>query len=123
MSRSEQAELHDTLVAVSALPETLVYRQNTGQAWTGRPVDIGVGQYIRVERGMKILREARPINFGCPGAGDIVGVNRGKPLQIEMKTLSGRQQVIQQSFQRAWTKAGGIYILARSPKDAVNALK
>lgn len=122
MARSEKAILNDTLMKVSALPETIVYRQNTGQAWQGRPIDIGPGEYIRVEPGMKVLGEARPINFGIEGAGDVVGATRGKPLQIETKTLTGRQREAQIIFERAWVKAGGIYILARSPEEAVEKI-
>jgi hypothetical protein len=122
MGRSEQAILHDTLLEVSALPETLVYRQNTGQAWTGRPVDKRVGEYIKVEPGMKILAEARPIQFGVPGSGDIVGTSRGRPLQIETKTLTGKQREIQGNFQRQWVRCGGLYLLVRDPKEAVKAL-
>lgn len=123
MSMSEAGILARTLVSVSALPDTLIYRQNTGTAWQGTPVNRTPGEYVRVEPGMKILANARPIDFGLAGAGDAVGVSRGRPVQIETKTLSGRQREIQQNFERAWVKAGGIYILARHHDDAISALK
>jgi outer membrane lipoprotein SlyB len=123
MSRSERSILAETLCKVSAMPETLIYRQNTGQAWTGRPVNAMVGSYLRVEPGMKILAQARPIDFGLAGAGDACGVSRGRAVQIEMKTLTGRQREVQQHFERAWVKAGGIYILARDADTVVNHLK
>lgn len=122
MARSESGILAETLIEVSALPDTLVYRQNTGQAWQGKPVHAAVGTYIRVEPRMKILAEARPINFGLPGAGDIVGVSRGRPLQVETKTLTGPQREAQKLFERQWVRCGGLYILARSANDATKAL-
>lgn len=122
MGTSEKAILNDTLMAVSALPETLVYRQNTGQAWQGRPINRPVGEYVRVEHGMKILADARPVNFGLEGAGDAAGVSRGRAVQIETKTATGRQREAQILFERAWVKAGGIYILARRPDEAVARL-
>lgn len=122
MSQSEKAILNPTLVAVSALPETMIYRQNTGQAWQGRPVNRTPGTYVLVEPGMKILAEARPIRFGLEGAGDAVGATRGRPLQIETKTLTGPQREAQKLFEQAWVKAGGLYILARSAREAVEMI-
>lgn len=122
-NRSEHAILNDTLLQVSALPNTLVYRQNTGTAWQGTPVNVPPGEYIRVRPGMKILANARPIDFGLEGAGDAIGVTNEKAFQIETKTATGRQREMQKLFQKAWEKAGGIYILARSPGDAIKQLK
>lgn len=122
IKRSEAGILAETLVAVSALPDTLIYRQNSGTAWQGRPLEVSPGEYVRVRPGMKILAEARPISFGLLGAGDICGASRGRPVQIETKTLDGKQRKAQENFERAWVKAGGIYILARDAKDAVKRL-
>lgn len=123
MSRSEKAEMNDALMGLSALSDALVYRQNTGQAWQGKPVDAPVGEYVRVLPGMKILAEARPVHFGLEGSADIVGQRRGKALQVEMKTLTGPQRKAQIAFEAAWVKRGGIYVLARSADEAVAAVK
>lgn len=121
--RSEKAILNDTLVAVSAMPETLVYRNNTGQAWQGRKLDTFPGQWIEVKQDMVVLEDARPIRFGLNGSGDIMGASRGKPLAIEVKDETGRQTTDQVNFSRAWRNAGGLYLLVRSPVEAVNQLK
>ncbi|WP_242136956.1 hypothetical protein [Sphingomonas sp. TREG-RG-20F-R18-01] len=121
-TRSEHAILNDVLMQCSALPRTFIYRQNTGQAWQGRPVDVPVGEYVRVTPGMKILAAARPIDFGIEGGGDAIGHRKGKAFQIETKALCGRQREAQKKFQAAWEQRGGIYILARDPRDAVNQL-
>lgn len=124
MARSEQAILHDTLIGVSALPETIVWRHNTGMAWQGREVEARVGDEIRVMPGMKILFEARPVRFGLEGSGDIIGACGGRPVAIETKKpVSGRQRETQGNFERAWVKAGGIYLLVNDPSDAVAALR
>ena len=120
---SEKAIMNDTLMLCSALPETLLYRQNTGQAWQGKRVKAEPGTYVRMEPGMVILRGGRPINFGLEGAGDVVGTYQGRPVQIELKTEIGQQRIEQKRFQLAWQKAGGIYILARSARAALTALK
>lgn len=119
VGRSEKAELNDALVGISALPETLVYRQNTGMFWQGTQLDAVPGQYVQVEPGMVVLLGARPVRAGLPGSGDIVGSRRGRALQVEMKALTGRQREIQQHFERAWVKAGGIYVLARTAAEAI----
>lgn len=121
-ARSEHAILNDVLMAVSALDDTFIYRQNSGQAWQGRPIDVPIGEYIRMRPGMKILDAARPIDFGLPGAGDACGHRRGRALQIETKTLTGRQREAQKKFETAWVKRGGVYILARSADEAINYL-
>lgn len=121
-TRSEHAILNDVLMRVSALPDTMVYRQNTGTAWQGKPIDVPVGEYVRVRPGMKILDAARPIEFGFPGAGDATGHHRGRAVQIETKTLTGAQRETQKKFEGAWVKRGGIYILARSADEAERQL-
>lgn len=118
MSRSEKAEQNDALMQLSALDGSLFYRNNTGQGWQGIPVDKPAGDYVRVEPGMKILRDARPIRFGLEGSGDIMGAYAGKPVAVEMKSATGRQREMQRYFEQAWVKAGGIYVLARSAKEA-----
>lgn len=119
---SEKADLNATLCRVSALPDTICHRQNTGQAWQGTPVTAAIGDTVRVRPGMKILADARPIDFGVPGGGDIAGCRRGIAFQIEQKTRTGSQRDQQRIFQSAWEKAGGIYILARSPSQAVDGV-
>lgn len=123
MSRSEKAILNDTLVAISAEPETIAWRNNTGQAWQGKRQNLRVGEMVRVIQGMVVLGEARPITFGLPGSGDILGASAGRPLSIEVKDATGRQSDIQKRFEVAWVRAGGIYLLVRSPEEAVEALR
>lgn len=123
MSRSEKAIMNDALVALSGEPESLYRRNNTGQAWQGKKVQVRTGELIRVEQGMVILRAARPITFGLPGSGDIEGAQQGFAVSVETKTDIGQQSEQQEKFQAAWERAGGIYILARSPAEAVSKVK
>lgn len=120
--RSEKAIQNDTLVALSALPETMVWRNNTGSAWQGVRIKVRVGSTIRVTSGMVILADARPITFGLPGSADILGAHRGLPLAVEIKAQNGPQSEQQRRFERAWTAAGGVYVLSRSPDEAVRAV-
>lgn len=121
--RSEQAILNDTLVALSEEPDTLVFRNNTGQAWQGQRVERTIGSRIEVEPGMVILRNARPISFGLPGSPDIIGVSGGYALGDEVKKRTGRQAQIQKNFEQRWNQCGGIYLLSRSPEQAVADLR
>lgn len=120
---SEKSILNDTLIECTKLSDTFLYRQNTGQAWQGDRLRVAPGEYVRIEPGMVVLRKARPIDFGLPGAGDITGQRKGKAVQIETKTLAGPQRVAQKRFELAWTQRGGVYILARSADEAVDALR
>ena len=119
LDRSEHAEQNDALIGITALPGVFAYRQNTGTAWQGRPVHAPPGEYVKITPGMKVLADARPIDFGLKGAGDIVGQKRGRAFQVEMKTTHGVHKKHQEAFGRIWTQKGGIYILARSADEAV----
>ena len=121
--RSEKAIQNDTLIALSALPETMVWRNNTGLAWQGIEIKARVGSTIRVTEGMVILKDARPVKFGLLGSADILGVHRGVAVAVEVKTATGRQSEQQRHFERAWTAAGAAYVLARSPEEAVRAVR
>lgn len=120
---SEKKILNDSLIEVTAIPDTMAWRNNTGMAWQGEEVRCGVGQTIVVQRGMKILRDARPVQFGLLGSGDIMGVTKGQAWALEIKDANGRQQDSQIKFQRAFELAGGKYRLVRSADFAVSFIE
>jgi len=67
----------------------------------------------------------RVIRFGCPGSGDILGVEAvlitpemvgtviGRALSIETKAKRGQQRIQQKRFQARFTEVGGLYLIAR----------
>lgn len=118
MKRSEKAIQNDTLVSVSSLPQTMCWRNNTGEAWQGKRAKFYPGTTIPVPPGTVVLVEARPVKFGLTGSADILGATAGRPLAIEVKDATGRQEDDQVKFQRAWEAAGGVYLLVRDPEDA-----
>lgn len=65
---------------------------------------------------------ARRIKLAPPGSADIIGVLDGRFAEIEVKTSCGKQRPDQAAHQAAVERAGGIYIIARSPEEAVAAL-
>lgn len=115
---SERRYLAETLIDLTAMPGSLFYRNNTGQAWNGNRVEGRPGTLVRIEQDMVILRHARPIKFGLEGSGDIIGAASGRPVAVETKTEKGRQRVSQEIFERQWVRAGGIYVLARPGESA-----
>jgi hypothetical protein len=123
--RSEKAIQNDTLVELTREfhPTGMFWRNNTGMAWAGEKMRVGVGQMVRIEPGMTVLRNARPLTAGVPGSPDILGADRGRPVGIEVKDAKGQQREAQVKFERAWVKAGGLYILARSPEEAIQGLR
>lgn len=98
----ENEVLRDVLVAVTALPDTLAWRANSG---------------LLLSPDGK-----RRVRANIPGCGDIIGVRRSRAFAIETKTLEGAQRKTQERFQRHWEQAGGVYITARSAADALTAL-
>lgn len=123
MTRSEKSIQNEGLVALSGEPESLYYRNNTGQAWQGELIPLLPGQFIKIEPKMVVLRNARPISFGLPGSADVQGVQQGSAVAVEFKTATGRKSDQQRLFAMAWRKAGGLYVLARSPQEAVEMVR
>lgn len=120
---SERRVLAESLIGLSAIDDSLVWRNNTGQAWQGRRVEGKPGSMVRVEAGMVILREARPVKFGLEGSGDIIGTIQRRAIAVETKTATGAQRKSQEVFERQWVKAGGIYVLARTADEAVEKVQ
>ena len=63
--------------------------------------------------------KSRFISFGAPGSPDIIAVRNGTCYGIEVKRPKGVQSESQKEFERAFTKAGGVYVLARSIDDVL----
>lgn len=123
MAKSEQAVLHETLVAVTALAGVMAWRNNTGMAWQGARLRLPPGAMVKIERGMVVLREARPISFGVEGSPDIIGVRDGRGFGLELKAARGRLEESQPKFRRAWEAAGGLYGVPRSVEEALAILR
>lgn len=113
--RSEKAIQNDALVELWEIPNSFWWRENTGQAWQGRK--------IRHDKDVLVLADARPVKFGLEGIADIMGGCQGHAIAVEMKDAVGRQRTAQKNFERAWTKAGSIYVLARTVVEAVQGVK
>ena len=120
---TEKGEMNRALVALSALPRTLVHRNNTGTAWQGRRDTSPLGTWVQIKSGMVVLHDARPVSFGLVGSGDIAGVTNGVGLHVEMKSLTGRQREAQERFEQAWKRAGGLYVLAHSAEEALMGVR
>lgn len=100
--RSESWLVHDVLQAWGNHPNIRIWRQNTGMAQLK-------GQWVR---------------FGVPGQGDIGGLLRpaGRRLEIECKSVTGKQSPAQKAFQAMTEAFGGLYVLARRLTDVDSAL-
>lgn len=103
MSNAETDIHNRILVALSKEfhPRGIFWRQNAGR--------------VRSDRGAWV-------SLGPPGISDIVGVIDGRSVFVEVKTANGKQRKAQKNFQAAAERAGGIYIIARSPEDAISQL-
>jgi len=56
------------------------------------------------------------------GVADLLGIYKGRPLAVEVKTKTGRVSPHQKEFLENWVKAGGIGFVARSVEDVIDAL-
>ena len=92
-----EKELQNAILrAFGTLPVLRLWRANVGVARLGR----------------------RVVRFGIPGQGDLTGIlPDGRRLEIEVKTVAGRQSPAQRRFQEMMERFHGVYILARSIED------
>ena len=95
-----------------------------------------VGQYIpaaEIARAIKAimsgaspietLKKLRRMMIGLKGEPDISGCLDGLWIGIEVKTQTGRQSADQVKFQKIIEARGGIYIVARSPDEAIEKIE
>jgi hypothetical protein len=99
---SETEIMRDILCAITAVPGALFWRQNTG--------------VFRSLSGREVVR------CGIPGMADIGGVYLGRSIQIEVKTAIGRLSKEQKRWKAAVERAGGVFVCARNPTDALTVL-
>jgi len=94
----------------------LLFRNNVGQAWTGKPVKLPSGDLL--------LKNPRPIEFGLPvGSGDLIGGTRieitpdmvGRKILVftsyEVKLKNTKTTQEQLNWSNVITKLGGISII------------
>lgn len=132
---TETTILKRTLLAVGRLAHVRAWRNNTGQAWMGRAIRIAKAGKIIVNPGDVVIRDARPVQFGLKGSGDIIGLRAvkitpqhvgltiGQFMSIETKTATGRTTEQQEKFGAMVASLGGLYMVARDPSDAEKILK
>ena len=100
---SEAQLLQKILFSLGRLKEIRVWRQNSGKLPNAN---------------------GRMVQFGTPGAADITGIlPDGRRLEIEVKTMTGKQSVQQKRYQDMIQRFGGVYILARSVEDALDGVR
>ncbi len=91
----------EILIAVSHLPNTLAFRNNSG---------------------LLFARSGARVRASVNGAPDIIVIHKGRFVGLETKSPSGRQRKSQENFQNSCEKAGGIYAIVRSAADALAVL-
>lgn len=112
---------HEIMLALSEAG-CMVWRNNTGQAWLGKPIHQAGDQVT--------LAGAHKIPFGlCVGSADLIGIAPdGRFLAVEVKVpasekrRAGRPSQQQKQFIHAVSVAGGIAGIAYSVADAIALL-
>ena len=98
----EKHTQNEILRAFGTLPWLRLWRANVGAARVGN----------------------RLIRFGIPGQADLTGLlSDGRRLEIEVKSVRGRQTPEQEAFGRIIERFNGIYVLARCPDDVRTKLE
>lgn len=64
------------------------------------------------------------VTFGVIGQADLSGLLvNGRRLEIEVKSATGKQRPEQKNYQAMIERFGGLYVLARSVEEAVQAVE
>lgn len=74
--------------------------------------------FVRVQAGTFSIGD-RLVRGAEAGAADLIGVYRGVPVAMEIKTDTGRQTVTQRDWAERWESAGGVYRVIRGYNDAL----
>lgn len=130
----ETVILKQIMLALGSQPDLRIWRHNTGRLWSGTQfIEPAKNQIIKDSHGRAhkidlsdiVIRNPRPVSFGCPGSGDIIGIlaPKGKFISVEVKAEDGRQSAQQCIFEKMVKQFGGYYILARSADEALKQLE
>ncbi len=106
-------------------PNIRVWRQNTGGGVGMNHVRQAI-QFIKTGQLKQAIGAlSRPIKFGVVGAGDVSGVIGPKGTRFECEIKAGKdvQSPEQVAFGEMITRAGAVYVVARSLDDVVKALE
>jgi hypothetical protein len=124
-----ETKIMRTLQVAASKAGMRLFRNNVGQAWTGKKIESAHGgqRTVTIYPGDVIIRCAHPIKFGlCEGSHDLIGWRTrvitldmvGLPVAIfttrEIKTASGKISKEQQYFMDAVNAAGGDAKVSRS---------
>lgn len=108
---------------MSLTPEGLIKNQICEWLSYQRDMMFWQNQSVGVyDPGKGIFRKCKS-KYQRNGVADILGVYKGKPLAIEVKSKKGYPTVEQKAFLAEFEKMGGIAILARSIEDVEKVLK
>ncbi|SDX68625.1 VRR-NUC domain-containing protein [Thiocapsa roseopersicina] len=118
---SEKSIQNSVMLAASQSGMT-VWRNNTGQAWTG--------DATRLKDGSILIRNPRPLHAGlCKGSSDLIGIRPvvvtaemlGQTIAqfaaVEVKTPKGKLSEQQAKFLSFVESKGGLALVARSADD------
>lgn len=95
-----ESQIQDAIrLALGRVPGLVLWRNNVGVA----------------ERRGHMIR----FGVGGPGAADLLGIYNGRFVAAEIKTPIGRLKPEQKLFRDLVTKLGGIYVVLRSPEEAL----
>lgn len=131
---SEQA-IQNRILLACGRGGTVLFRNNTAQAWCGEARKIHRSERVTVFPGDVVIRNARPLHAGlCKGSPDLVGWESitvtpemvGRALAVfvglEVKSEAGRPTPEQRNFIDRLGVAGGVAAVVRSPEEAAAAL-
>jgi hypothetical protein len=101
MIKVTEADIQKAILQYLAVKHIFHFRNNTGATKTER------GGFVR---------------FGTPGSPDIIVVDKGIFIGIEVKRPGGKLSPHQKAFCDALLQAGGRYVVAQSLEDVMEIL-
>jgi len=68
-------------------------------------------------------QSGRLVKFGVKGQGDLRCVINGHSVEIECKTVTGKQSDAQRRYEKIFNRAGGTYLVCTDAEGCVNEIR
>ena len=84
---------------------------------------VGRSLFMRINSGKVRTEDGRWIQLAPSGTADILGTVDGRSVAIECKAARGAQRKTQKTWQAAFERAGGVYVISRDAETVCGDLR
>lgn len=119
----KEHDIQSMILTCLGVERKVLKQTKAGPRWVGTGIFIAAdgSMFWRQNSGATKIGN-RFLRSAPAGTADIIGVVCGKPIALEVKTETGKQEPSQKAWAMMWTAAGGVYVIVRSPAEAMEVV-